>query len=179
MPQHGDETGTDLFKSSQVGMMLHNEHVQQKDKELQLLTRAIRVHVLMCLRWCQSTCSHILHEIPRRGPESVLCLLQKSGINAKNDNVKVLGIRVREIMHERRIELLESAAVQPGGLLLGLISTSSQSPLQRGALRKYLSVSCAVHDARILRVCHQEIMTRAPVILLTAMGHDDGTGSLS
>ena len=44
------------------------------------------------------------------------CLEQKSGINAKNDNVKVLGIRVREVMHERRIELLESAAVQPGVL---------------------------------------------------------------
>ena len=44
--------------------------------------------------------------------------MQKSGINAKNDNVKVLGIRVREVMHERRIELLESAAVQPGGLAL-------------------------------------------------------------
>ena len=41
-------------------------------------------------------------------------MVQKSGINAKNDNVKVLGIRVREVMHDRRIELLESAAVQPG-----------------------------------------------------------------
>ena len=43
-----------------------------------------------------------------------LLLLQKSGINAKNDNVKVLGIRVREVMHERRIELLERSAVLPG-----------------------------------------------------------------
>ena len=47
-----------------------------------------------------------------------LLLLQKSGINAKNDNVKVLGIRVREVMHERRIELLERSAVLPGGPLL-------------------------------------------------------------
>ena len=46
-----------------------------------------------------------------------LLLLQKSGINAKNDNVKVLGIRVREVMHERRIELLERSAVLPGGPL--------------------------------------------------------------
>ena len=47
-----------------------------------------------------------------------LLVLQKSGINAKNDNVKVLGIRVREVMHERRIELLERSAVLPGGPLL-------------------------------------------------------------
>ncbi len=45
----------------------------------------------------------------------ICCLpLQKSGINAKNDNVKVLGIRVREIMHERKIELLEGHAMQQG-----------------------------------------------------------------
>lgn len=46
--------------------------------------------------------------------EQCRLLLQKSGINAKNDNVKVLGIRVREIMHERKMELLESNTVQQG-----------------------------------------------------------------
>ena len=51
---------------------------------------------------------------PKHPTDHASCLVQKSGINAKNDNVKVLGIRVREVMHERRIELLESAAVQPG-----------------------------------------------------------------
>ena len=113
----------------------------------------IRLHVRRPLTWMSSPCAtsrqdpHIEHS--GKALTWSVCLVQKSGINAKNDNVKVLGIRVREVMHERRIELLESAAVQPGGLPPGATFQPSACLLPNicAARRLHTAMSSAVHDA--------------------------------
>lgn len=38
---------------------------------------------------------------------------QKTGINAKEGGVGILGIRTRQLMHERRLELLEALRDKP------------------------------------------------------------------
>lgn len=47
---------------------------------------------------------------------------QKTGINAKEGGVGILGIRTRQLMHERRLELLEALRNKPCALLLLLVS---------------------------------------------------------
>lgn len=47
---------------------------------------------------------------------------QKTGINAKEGGVGILGIRTRQLMHERRLELLEALRDKPCALLLLLLS---------------------------------------------------------
>jgi hypothetical protein len=56
---------------------------------------------------------------------------QKTSVNVKENSVNILGIRTRQLMHERRIELLEEAINQAGG-------TRLSNPSKRAAVEQAL-----------------------------------------
>ncbi len=68
---------------------------------------------------------------------------QKTGINAKEGGVGILGIRTRQLMHERRLELLEALRDKPcepfcaygynGGHVVSLMCAQKQDLESLGA----------------------------------------------
>lgn len=72
---------------------------------------------------------------------------QKTGINAKEGGVGILGIRTRQLMHERRLELLEALRDKPCELCSAYVKFLL-NPFDSTNLKKWVPVQAFMHCKR-------------------------------